>query len=172
MHFIVGNRVLRKLKETYDRERELSALIKGNPENLFELVKKNIELSRKQHKYLGNVLKDMAILEARAVRKDSPYTFVVRREGDMAYANCYLREFQKQDLHPDAVLVIITGEGPDGNIVVYKKSGNAEELGKLVCDAAILDGVGKGRDTQFSGKVKHPERHVKANDVIKKHLKL
>lgn len=170
LHFVVGNRVLRKLKETYNREREMSALIKGNPENQIELVQKNIELSKKQNKYLSNVLKDMALLEVKSVGKDSPYTFVYRREGDMSYANCYLRAFTKQELHPDAILVIITGEGPDGNLLVYKKSGNAEEIGQLICDPKILDGVGKGRDSQFSAKVKHPERHIRANAVIKEKL--
>lgn len=150
----------------------MSNLIKCNPENQLELVKKNIELSRKLNKYLASVLKDMAVMEARSVIKESPYTFVYRREGDMSYANCYLREFQKQQLHPEAVLIIITGEVQDGgNLLVFKKSGDAETIGKLLCDAAVLDGVGKGRDNQFLAKVKHPERHVRANDIVKKHLK-
>ncbi|KAI5752567.1 hypothetical protein M8J77_018195 [Diaphorina citri] len=171
LHFVVGNRVLKKLKETYDRERELSALVKGCPENLIELIKKNIELSKKQNKYLSNVLKDMAVLEAKAVTKDSPYTFIYRREGDMSYSNCFLRAYQKQELHPEALLIIITGEGQDGNLLVFKKSGNVEPIGKLLCDAGILDGVGKSRENQFSAKLKHPERHIKAKDAIEKYLK-
>uniref|UniRef100_A0A8D8RUC2 Alanyl-tRNA editing protein Aarsd1 n=1 Tax=Cacopsylla melanoneura TaxID=428564 RepID=A0A8D8RUC2_9HEMI len=171
LHFVVGNRVLKKLKETYNREREMSALIKCNPENQLELVRKNIELSRKQHKYLSNVLKDMAVLEARSVNKDSPYTFIYRREGDMSYATSFMREFQKQQLQSDALLVIVVGDGQEGNLLVFNKSGKAEEIGKLLCDANILDGVGRGRDNQFMAKLKHPERHVKANDAVKKHLK-
>lgn len=113
----------------------------------------------------------MAVLEAKAVTKDSPYTFIYRREGDMSYSNCFLRAYQKQELHPEALLIIITGEGQDGNLLVFKKSGNVEPIGKLLCDAGILDGVGKSRENQFSAKLKHPERHIKAKDAIEKYLK-
>ena len=73
LNFLVGDRALRYLHRSYDREEKLTGLLKGGPEDHLSLATKCTQNLKVSQKSLQNVLREIAVMEAYQINQQKPF---------------------------------------------------------------------------------------------------
>lgn len=168
LHFLAGDRVLKRMNIMLQREQTLSSLLNNSADVHVELVEKLQKALKLANKNLQLVLKDIAVLEAATLKHTIPkptYFSLHRNEGDSDFVNVFIREVDDEDI----LLFLTTGdEKGAGQMVLHGKPELVSKLGPLVCQE--LDGKGAGKGKKFQAKVKTLNNRDKAENIIKKML--
>jgi misacylated tRNA(Ala) deacylase len=69
LYFVVGDRVGRYLDSCYRRERQLTEVLRGGPDDHVELVSKAMKSLKVAQKGIQNALKEIAIKEAAEINQ-------------------------------------------------------------------------------------------------------
>ncbi|XP_043658621.1 alanyl-tRNA editing protein Aarsd1-A [Drosophila teissieri] len=176
VHFVVGERVLAKLGEVFQREQQLTQALKGGPGQHLELVQKLQQNVKGSRKYFQQLLKDYATAEAERLgdlpKKDRPKYFSLhRRDGiEVDFINTFLR------LAPEGIIYFLTvsegvsaGSSAKGHLVLR---GDAEIVGKLGPQfVEILEGKGNGNEGSFQGKINNLARLQDCQELLEAHFK-
>lgn len=171
VHFVVGERVLRKLGEVFQREQQLTQALKGGPNQHLELVQKlqqNVKGTRKSFQLL---LKDFATAEAERLelmpKKERPKHFSIhRRDGiEVDFINTFLR------LAPEGIFYFLTvsegvsaGSSAKGHLVLRGDPELVEKLGPEFMD--LLEGKGNGKEGSFQGKINNLARLQECQELL------
>lgn len=170
LHFLVGDRVLKRMNTMLQREQALSTLLNNSADVHVELVDKLQKSLKVANKNLQSALKDIALLEAAVVRHTVPkpaYFSLHRSEGDSDFTSAFIREINDEDI----LLFLTTGdEKGAGQMVLHGKPELVSQLGPLICQE--LDGKGAGKGTKFQAKVKNLNNRDKAEHIIQTMLQL
>ncbi|XP_018784134.1 PREDICTED: alanyl-tRNA editing protein Aarsd1-B, partial [Bactrocera latifrons] len=172
VHFVVGERVLRKLGEIFQREQQMNLVLKGGPTQHLELIQK-LQLNLKSStKAFQKLLKDVAISEAeRLDNTPQPYPkyyCLHRKDGiEPDFINTFLRNA------PEGIFYFLTvSENSTNNgkgLMVLR--GNEEEVkkfGELFME--LLQGKGNGRESNFQGKFNNGSKIPECNAILEKHF--
>ncbi|XP_017048287.1 alanyl-tRNA editing protein Aarsd1-A [Drosophila ficusphila] len=176
VHFVVGERVLGKLGEVFQREQQLTQALKGGPSQHLELVQKlqqNVKCSRK---YLQQLLKDFATAEAERLenlaQKERPKFFALhRRDGiEVDFINTFLR------MAPEGIFYFLTvsegvsaGSSAKGHLVLRGDPETVEKLGPQFVE--LLEGKGNGKEGSFQGKINNLARLQDCQELLEAHFK-
>ncbi|XP_063704698.1 alanyl-tRNA editing protein Aarsd1 [Culicoides brevitarsis] len=153
LHFLVGNRVLAKLGEAFERECQLNTILNGAPDRHLELATKLQASQKSSTKLLKSLAKELALYEAMLMKQnpEKRYYFVHRHDGiDQEFQNNFLR--QVAESCKETVLFITLGD--DSNKGSFLLQGPPEVLKDLydeICKK--LDAKGNGKGNRFQGKV-------------------
>ncbi|XP_017000135.2 alanyl-tRNA editing protein Aarsd1-A [Drosophila takahashii] len=158
VHFVVGERVLAKLGEVFQREQQLTQALKGGPGQHLELVQKLQQNVKGSRKYFQQLLKDFATAEAERLedlpKKERPKYFALhRRDGiEVDFINTFLR------VAPEGIFYFLTvaegvaaGSSAKGHLVLRGEPEMVEQLGPQFVE--LLEGKGNGKEGSFQGKI-------------------
>ncbi|XP_037726385.1 alanyl-tRNA editing protein Aarsd1-A [Drosophila subpulchrella] len=158
VHFVVGERVLGKLGEVFQREQQLTQALKGGPGQHLELVQKLQQNVKGNRKYFQQLLKDFATAEAERLedlpKKERPKYFALhRRDGiEVDFINTFLR------VAPEGIFYFLTvsegvaaGSSAKGHLVLRGDPEIVEKLGPQFME--LLEGKGNGKEGSFQGKI-------------------
>lgn len=172
VHFVVGERVLRKLGEIFQREQQMNLALKGGPAQHLELIQK-LQLNLKSStKAFQKLLKDVAISEAEKLENTPQpypkYYCLHRKDGiEPDFINTFLRNA------PEGIFYFLTvSENSTNNgkgLMVLR--GNEEEVkkfGELFME--LLQGKGNGRESNFQGKFNNGSKIPECNAILEKHF--
>lgn len=165
LHFIIGNRVMKRLTTCLDREQKITILLNNGPAEHVDLVEKLLKNSKVALKNLQVVLKDVAIAEVKKLKEMNPapkYHVIHKKEGDADFINNFLREMGKTEIF---LFLAVGDDKTGGNIVLYGKEDDIAKLGNKICE--ILDGKGAGKGNRFQAKVSKIINVPKAVKLIK-----
>ncbi|XP_017112378.1 alanyl-tRNA editing protein Aarsd1-A [Drosophila elegans] len=177
VHFVVGERVLQKLGEVFQREQQLTQALKGGPGQHLELVQKLQQNVKGSRKYFVQLLKDFATAEAERLedlpKKERPKYFALhRRDGiEVDFINTFLR------LAPaEGILYFLTvsegvaaGSSAKGHLVLRGDPELVEKLGPQFVE--LLEGKGNGKEGSFQGKINNLARLQDCQDLLEAHFK-
>ncbi|XP_058454098.1 alanyl-tRNA editing protein Aarsd1-like [Malaya genurostris] len=152
VHFLVGNRIVRKLTECYDREIQFNNLLNGGPSSHIDLIKKlqvTVKSIQKSSKKLST---ELAVHEAEKINSLDPkpkFYAIHRTDGaDSDFINVFLRNIKLTD----CFFFLTNGdESGKGQLLLYGKPEEISLLGEDICK--ILDGKGTGKGSRFNAKV-------------------
>ncbi|XP_030382573.1 alanyl-tRNA editing protein Aarsd1-B [Scaptodrosophila lebanonensis] len=176
VHFVVGERVLRKLGEVFQREQQLTAALKGGAPQHLELVQKLQQNVKSTRKSFQQLLKDFANAEAERLENlpaaMRPKFFVLhRRDGiEPDFINTFLRNA------PEGILYLLTvwepvaaGSSAKGHMVLRGDPDLVEKFGPQFLD--LLDGKGNGKEGNFQAKVNNITRLQECAALLETHFK-
>ena len=94
VYFLVGNRVKNYLANSYLREKSLTSILNGGPEDHQTLVEKATKNTKKYQKTTQNLLKEIALIKVNEIRASTTkkYFSIHRPETDMEFVNVLLFE--------------------------------------------------------------------------------
>uniref|UniRef100_A0A0A1WVR7 Alanyl-tRNA editing protein Aarsd1-A n=1 Tax=Zeugodacus cucurbitae TaxID=28588 RepID=A0A0A1WVR7_ZEUCU len=172
VHFVVGERVLRKLGEIFQREQQMNLALKGGPTQHLELIQK-LQLNLKSStKAFQKLLKDVAISEAEKLENTPQpypkYYCLHRKDGiEPDFINTFLRNA------PEGIFYFLTvSENSSNNgkgLMVLRGSENeVKKFGEIFME--LLEGKGNGRDTNFQGKFNNGSKIPECNAILEKHF--
>ncbi|KAH8261718.1 hypothetical protein KR044_003234 [Drosophila immigrans] len=176
VHFVVGERALRKLGEVFQREQQLTAALKGGASQHLELVQKlqlNVKSTRKSFQQL---LKDFATAEAERLQ-DLPkamrpkYFALHRRDGiEVDFINTLLRNAPEEMLYFLTVSEpVAAGSAAKGHMVLRGDPLVVQELGPKFLE--LLEGKGNGKENNFQGKINNLSRLDECTAMLEAHFK-
>ncbi|XP_062140960.1 alanyl-tRNA editing protein Aarsd1-B [Drosophila sulfurigaster albostrigata] len=176
VHFVVGERALRKLGEVFQREQQLTAALKGGASQHLELVQKlqqNVKSTRKSFQLL---LKDFATAEAERLEElpkaQRPKYFALhRRDGiEVDFINTLLRNA------PEDILYFLTvsegvaaGSSAKGHMVLRGDPAVVQEMGPKFLE--LLEGKGNGKENNFQGKINNLAKIEECTALLEAHYK-
>ncbi|ELT94039.1 hypothetical protein CAPTEDRAFT_173422 [Capitella teleta] len=164
--FIAGERVMTYVARSYDRDRQLTALLKGGPEQHLELVEKLQKSFKTASKSATSLLREAAILEGRVYQLSphpDPFFSIHKKEGDNEFMNSLARE-----VLPSATLAFITVGDDTGLFMLSGEQALVASLGPQV--AALLGGKGAGKNGRFQGKATKMGNRAPAEELIRQHM--
>lgn len=147
LHFLVGNRVIRKLDTMLKREQQLTTLLKcvnisfvlcnclifnifsNSPAEHVGLVDKQLKNLKVANKNLQNVLKELAVFEANKLKSSTPlpkYYVLHKKEAEADFMNIFIKEFGSTDV---LLFLSVGDEKGTGNIVIYGPEKVVSDLG-------------------------------------------
>lgn len=153
VHFLVGNRVIRKLDECYSREHEFNGILKGGPATHVDLVKKIQTGLKNTSKNFQKVLKDLAVLESEKLKCLSPppkFYSLHRKDGiEIDFINTFLRSAPQEGI----LYFLTVGEsnGKAGHMVLRGDPELVKKFGDQFVE--ILEGKGNGKGNNYQAKV-------------------
>ncbi|CAD7090231.1 unnamed protein product [Hermetia illucens] len=151
VHFLVGNRVIKKLGECYGREMQMNNILRGGPSSHIDLIEKLQSNQKSKQKAFLQLLKDFAVAEASKLRslESKPKFFSLhRRDGiEPDFISTFLRNA------PDDIFYFMTvGDTTGKGHMVLK--GDEEIIKKISAEfLELLDGKGNGKGKSFQAKV-------------------
>ncbi|EDW82737.1 uncharacterized protein Dwil_GK24978 [Drosophila willistoni] len=176
VHFVVGERVLRKLAEVFQREQQITAAIKGGPQQHLDLLQKlqqNVKMTRKCFQQL---LKDFAHAEADRL-EDLPkaqrpkYFALHRRDGiEVDFINAFLSHAPEEIFYFLTVSEgVAAGSQAKGHLVLRGNPEVVEKLGPQFLE--LLEGKGNGKDGKFQGKINNLSKLDDCMQLLEGHFK-
>ncbi|XP_039959653.1 alanyl-tRNA editing protein Aarsd1-B [Bactrocera neohumeralis] len=172
VHFVVGERVLRKLGEIFQREQQMNLALKGGPTQHLELIQK-LQLNLKSStKAFQKLLKDVAISEAeRLENTPQPYPkyyCLHRKDGiEPDFINTFLRNAPEGIFYFLTVSENSTNNGK-GLMVLRGNEEDVKKFGELFME--LLQGKGNGRESNFQGKFNNGSKIPECNAILEKHF--
>ncbi|TMW49285.1 hypothetical protein DOY81_005641 [Sarcophaga bullata] len=176
VHFVAGQRVLKRLGESFQREQQLNLILKGGPNQHLELIQKmqnNVKVVKKSFQKL---LKDFATAEAEKLAnlpKPLPkYYTLHRRDGvEPDFINTFLR------LAPvDISIYFVTVSEPavgnqpgKGHMVLRGEPEIVQHFGPLFLN--ILDGKGNGKEGNFQAKICDIDKIPECEALLEEYFK-
>lgn len=153
VHFLVGNRVIRKLDECYKREQEFNGILKGGPPMHIELVQKAQSGLKNTSKNFQKVLKDLAVLEAEKLKSLDPlpkFYSLHRKDGiEVDFINTFLRNAPQEGIF--YFLTVGDSTGKAGHMVLRGDPELIKKLGDRFVE--VLEGKGNGKGNNYQAKV-------------------
>ncbi|XP_019876140.2 alanyl-tRNA editing protein Aarsd1 [Aethina tumida] len=169
LYFLVGNRVLNRLAASLDREQQITALLKGGPNEHVGLIDKLQKNVKTQSKNLQSVLKDMATFMANQLNETLPIPeyFIYHRSGaEPDFMNHFIRELDRTDIF---LFLSVGDDKKDGNILLYGIEEDVQALGDKLSD--ILGGKGARKGNRYQAKVTKMANRSKAEDCVVNYFK-
>ncbi|KAH8397376.1 hypothetical protein KR222_000768 [Zaprionus bogoriensis] len=176
VHFVVGERALRKLGEVFQREQQLTAALKGGASQHLELLQKlqqNVKSTRKAFQLL---LKDFANAEAERLedmpKALRPKCFALhRRDGiEVDFINTFLRSAPEEIVYFLTVSEgVAAGSSAKGHMVLRGDEDVVQALGPRFLE--LLEGKGNGKGNNFQGKINNLANLQECNALLEAHFK-
>ncbi|XP_065081399.1 alanyl-tRNA editing protein Aarsd1-A [Ochlerotatus camptorhynchus] len=171
VHFLVGNRVLKKLDECYKREVKLNNLLNGGPASHIDLIMKLQTTVKNSQKVCKKFTTELAALEAEKVNSLVPkplYYFVHRLDGmDSDFIFTFLRSVNL----PECFFFLTNGdETRKGQMVLQGQAKDIAKIGDAICKA--LDGKGNGKGTRYNAKVNNLKAIAECERIVKEHFEV
>lgn len=170
VHFLVGNRVLRKLSECYDREVLFNELLKGGAPSHGDLIRKLQTTVKSVQRTSKKLTTELALLEAEKLNSTDPkpaFYSVHRSDGpDSDFINSFLRHVKL----PECFLFLTNGDdgGKAGQMVLQGCPEDIAKLGDPICK--LLDGKGNGKGSRYNAKVNQLKAVEQCHELIEKHF--
>ncbi|XP_004525888.1 alanyl-tRNA editing protein Aarsd1-B [Ceratitis capitata] len=172
VHFVVGERVLRKLGEIFQREQQMNLALKGGPTQHLELLQKLQSNLKSSTKAFQKLLKDVAISEAEKLentpRPYPKYYCLHRKDGiEPDFINTFLRNA------PEGIFYFLTvsestSNNGKGLMVLRGDRGDVQKFGPIFLE--LLEGKGNGRETNFQGKFNNGSKIPDCNALLEKYF--
>lgn len=168
LHFLVGDRVLKRLQSSLEREQKLTGILNNGPASHVELVDKLLKNVKLLNKNLQGLLKDVAVDDAVKLKSAEPkpkYFCLHWKYAEADIVNVFIREMNSTDTF---LFLSVGDEKGAGNITLYGKEEDVKELGPKICE--LLGGKGAGKGNRFQAKVTNLGNRSKAEDLLRKHF--
>ncbi|XP_037029165.1 alanyl-tRNA editing protein Aarsd1 [Bradysia coprophila] len=170
VHFVVGNRVLKKLAECFNRELETNVLLKCGPPTHLEMIQKIKENLRTTQRTFGKVMKELAVHEADKVKQlpDPPKYYCLHRSDGIE--SDFFSVFTRHLNNKDMFLLLTSGDesSTKGQMLCQGKVDDVDKLGRALCE--LLDGKGNGKNGRFQGKVNNLKKLDECRRVIREYF--
>lgn len=169
VHFVVGNRVVKKLSECYDREIAMNSVLKGGPDAHLDLVQKNRTNLKTLNKNFQKLLKDYASIEAErlsAMSEKPKYFSLHRKDGiEPDFINAFLRNAPNDIFY----FLSVSDNTGKGHVVLR---GDPEVIAKLGPSfMTLLDGKGSNSKlNHLQAKVNNINKIKDCEAELKKHF--
>lgn len=169
VHFLVGNRVLKKLSECYDREVQFNNLLNGGPQSHVDLIKKVQASVKNFQKVCKKFTSELALVEAAKVNALTPkprFYSLHRLDGmDSDFIGAFLRNVSM----PECFFFLTNGdETRKGQMILQGKTEDIAKIGDAICKA--LDGKGSGKGTRYNAKVNNLKAIPECERIIAEHF--
>lgn len=169
VHFLVGNRVLKKLGDCYEREVQFNNLLNGGPASHIDLIKKIQTTVKNSQKVCKKFTTELALVEAAKVNALNPkprFYSLHRLDGmDSDFIASFLRNVNM----PDCFFFLTNGdETRKGQMVLQGKADDVAKIGDAICKA--LDGKGSGKGTRYNAKVNNLKAISECEQIIAEHF--
>ncbi|XP_055631068.1 alanyl-tRNA editing protein Aarsd1-B [Toxorhynchites rutilus septentrionalis] len=170
VHFIVGNRILRKLNECYEREIQFNNLLNGGPSSHVDLIKKLQTTVKAVQKTSKKLIAELAFQEAEkfTALSDKPRFYCLHRlDGASSdFINTFLRNAKQ----PDCFFFLTNGDDSGkGQLLLQGKPDDIATLGDAICK--MLDGKGSGKGSLYNAKVNKLKEVWRCQKLIEEHFK-
>ncbi|XP_072401510.1 alanyl-tRNA editing protein Aarsd1-B [Diabrotica undecimpunctata] len=168
LHFLVGNRVLKRLATCIEREKKLTTILNNGPQQHVELVKKLQKNVKIINKNLQSILKDLAIFNAGKLKSMQPppkYFSLHKKEAEPDFMNILIRELGTTEIF---LFLSVGDEKKDGSVVIQGKENDVGVLGPKISE--ILQGKGSGKGNIYRAKVTNMSRRKEAENCIKEYF--
>uniref|UniRef100_A0A336MK15 CSON002706 protein n=1 Tax=Culicoides sonorensis TaxID=179676 RepID=A0A336MK15_CULSO len=152
LNFLVGNRVLTKLGECFERECQLNTILNGAPDRHLELATKLQANQKSSLKLLKTLAKELAQFEVQKFTQsdEKRFYFVHRHDGiDPEFQNNFLRHIS--DNKETLFFITIGDDSNKGSFLLQGPPEIINELKDQICTK--LDAKGNGKGNRFQGKV-------------------
>lgn len=166
IHFVVGERVLKKLTVCYQREMQLNMILKSGPTQHLELIEKLQSSLKNARNGFQKLLKEIAIAEAqKLLNMPEPrpkYYSLHRKDGiEMDFINTFLRNA------PEDVFYFLTvcDDAGMGIMVLRGVALLVRKFGPLFTE--ILEGKGIGKENNFQAKITNGGRIDECEVLLK-----
>ncbi|XP_036319145.1 alanyl-tRNA editing protein Aarsd1-B isoform X2 [Rhagoletis pomonella] len=172
VHFVIGERVLRKLGEIFQREQQMNLALKGGPTQHLDLIQKLQTNLKSSAKAFQKLLKDVAISEAEKI-ENTPHPYpkyycLHRKDGiEPDFINTFLRNAPENIFYFLTVSENTTNNGK-GLMVLRGEKEDVQKFGPLFLE--LLQGKGNGRETNFQGKFNNGSKIPECNALLEKHF--
>ncbi|KAH8409304.1 hypothetical protein KR009_012311 [Drosophila setifemur] len=176
VYFVVGERVLTKLGEVFQREQQMTQALKGGPAQHLELLQKLQQNAKGTRKSFQQLLKDFATAEAERLedlpKKERPKYFALhRRDGiEVDFINTFLR------FAPEGIFYFLTvsegvsaGSSAKGHLVLRGDPELVEQLGPKFVE--LLEGKGNGKEGSFQGKINNLAGLQDCQELLETHFR-
>ncbi|KAH8291695.1 hypothetical protein KR018_006053 [Drosophila ironensis] len=176
VYFVVGERVLTKLGEVFQREQQMTQALKGGPAQHLELVQKLQQNVKGSRKIFQQLLKDFATAEAERLedlpKNERPKYFALhRRDGiEVDFINTFLRHA------PEGIFYFLTisegisaGSSAKGQLVLRGDPELVQQLGPQFLE--LLEGKGNGKEGSFQGKINNLARLQECQELLEAHFR-
>ncbi|XP_040567880.1 alanyl-tRNA editing protein Aarsd1-B [Lepeophtheirus salmonis] len=174
LYFIVGKRVERYIDICFNRELQLTNLLKNRPLDHYSLIEKALTSCKNTKKINSNLLKELALFEAEKVKNMDPlpkYIIDHRKEGSSEYIGTFIKELTS-DKGLNLFIFLIVGNGESGNpyqLALFGDPQDIKKLGSKICE--YLDGKGGGSGNRFNAKINSLKEYKKAVALVEEHFK-
>lgn len=169
VHFLVGGRVLRKLTECYERETKLNNLLNGGPLSHIDLIGKVQSTLKSTQKTCKKLTTELALSEVEKFNNLDPkprFYSLHRLDGN---DSDFLTMFARHIKLTDCFFFLTNGdEYGRGQLLLIGKPIDIERLGETICN--ILQGKGKGKNTQFNAKVNNLKAIGECQKIIEQYF--
>lgn len=169
LFFIVGDRVLKYLRDVFQRETTLNTLLCASPENYVELITKmqseNKNLQKIKKKLTEDIIAEEAKHLAATGRENENVIYFHKKEVDIAYLTTLASSLSQIDPNFHCLL---TCENSGDSSFLIQSSTNINTIGKEI--AAIFKGRGGGSGGRFQGKITDLSASDAAYELFKSKL--
>ncbi|XP_055683711.1 alanyl-tRNA editing protein Aarsd1-A [Lutzomyia longipalpis] len=170
VHFLVGDRVIKKLETCYRRELEMNLILNGGPSSHLDLLGKLQGNLKRYQRQVKALLKDIAITEGEKLKSTSPkpkYFFLHRTDGnDAEFLTNFLRSAGNL---PDTFMFLTTvDDTANGQMILQGNPEVITKLGGEICE--LLGGKGNGKGNTFRAKITNTKNIKKAESLIAKYF--
>lgn len=169
VHFVAGNRVVRKLGECYERELAMNNVLKGGPAMHLELIQK-VQMNLKTlNKSFQKLLKDNAAMEAEklnALPEKPKYFSLHRKDGiEPDFINAFLRSAPSEIFY----FLSVSDNTGKGHVVLR---GDPEVIAALSpVFLELLDGKGSNsKGNNLQAKVNNINKVKECEAKLKQHF--
>ncbi|XP_059152647.1 alanyl-tRNA editing protein Aarsd1-like [Physella acuta] len=170
LKFIAGQRLLQFVGQSYQRERTLTAILKGPQDKQCELADKAIRGWKALQKTCNLQLREIATLEATLFKQSAHKETIFihhRKDGDNDYMSVLVAALGNENLPK----LITVGDDKEGGMFVFAGPDHlVQDLGKQICD--VFEGKGAPSKSMFRGKTSKLANRKKAEKLIREYLKL
>uniref|UniRef100_A0A8C9RCQ5 Alanyl-tRNA synthetase domain containing 1 n=1 Tax=Scleropages formosus TaxID=113540 RepID=A0A8C9RCQ5_SCLFO len=167
--FMAGNRILKYVEKSYNRERSLTDLLTSGVDDHVEAVEKLQNAVKGLRKSNLNLLRDMAVLIAQNFKSDPNRgnLFCLHRcvkDGDAEFMNIIAKEIGTED----TILFLTVGEERGAGLFLLAGPVDVvDRLGPRV--AELLEGKGAGKKGRFQGKTSCMGRRAGVKALLQEH---
>ncbi|XP_062564226.1 alanyl-tRNA editing protein Aarsd1-A [Armigeres subalbatus] len=169
VHFLVGNRVLKKLGDCYEREVQFNNLLNGGPVSHIDLIKKTQATVKNAQKNCKKFTTELALIEAAKINALFPkpkFYSIHRLDGiDSDFIGTFLRNVNV----PECFFFLTNGdETRRGQMILQGKAEDITKIGDTIC--MKLDGKGNGKGTRYNAKVNNLKGVPESERIIEEYF--
>ncbi|KAL7011821.1 hypothetical protein ACKWTF_014474 [Chironomus riparius] len=172
VHFLAGNRVIKKLDDAYHREMDLNVLLNGGPDYHNDLIKKLQTTAKYSQKTIQKLSRELAAILAQQVNDQpnpKPYYFLHRSDGvEIDFANTFLRNAKPKSQIFFFITITDGIDSKSGSLVLQGSPEDVDALGGEI--TKILDGKGNGKNGRFNAKVTKLNKLKECEAFVKKYF--
>ena len=163
LFFIVGDRVLKYLREVFQRETQLNTILCASPENHIELVTKLQNETKNLLKIKKKLTEDIIAEEAKQLvqsgKENGNIIYFHKKDVEISYLTTLATSLSQ--IEPNFHCLLTCENGTDCSFLIQSPT-NINSLGKEI--AALFKGRGGGSGGRFQGKI----TDLSASDAVVK----